>query len=106
MSGPGIPERDWKYLRSIQQDLLNTYCQAANQQVISLLHAEGKSPHECWLDAIECMKQSRRDAEDLFDDWRRSTIGLKVLYLRRKGLLTSEQINRLSSETREWLAQM
>ncbi|MGO9613877.1 MAG: hypothetical protein ACLPX5_12680 [Dissulfurispiraceae bacterium] len=39
-----------------------------------------------------------------FDDWRRSTIRLKVVMLHRHSLLTAENLRHLSDETKSLLA--
>ena len=46
--GKLIPENDWKYIRKIKDDLLNSLCERINKQSVSLLKGYG-SEHEKFI---------------------------------------------------------
>ena len=40
------PERDWKYMRKVQEDLLATLCERVNGQAMDILKSEANSERE------------------------------------------------------------
>jgi hypothetical protein len=98
-----IPEKDWKYLRSIEAELLADLCRRINQSAAEILRSEFGSEHEKYLKLYKHIEASDRIVADCFNDWRRSNLRLKLPLLRRHKLLTAEHISNLSDETRELL---
>ena len=98
-----IPERDWKYLRKIQQEMLSTLCARINRQAMDLLQSQAESEHERYRSLYQHVKDSDRIVADCFDDWRRSNIWLKIPALRREGLLTNEHLSEMSDEIKDLL---
>ena len=45
----GIPERDWKYLRSLKDEMLAELCGRINRESVEVLRREGRSEHEKYL---------------------------------------------------------
>jgi uncharacterized protein YprB with RNaseH-like and TPR domain len=41
-----IPEREWKYLRKIQPEMLSALCAGINRQAMDLLQSHALSEHE------------------------------------------------------------
>jgi len=97
------PERDWKYMRKVQEDLLATLCERVNGQAMDILKSEANSEHEKYGHLYRHVKESDDIVADCFDDWRRSTLLMKLLALQRHGLLTSDHMQHLSGETQERL---
>ncbi len=98
-----IPERDWKYLRRIQPEMLSALCARINRRTKALLEADAKSDHEIYQDVYGHIEASDRTIADCFDDWRRSTIGLKIPLLRREGLLTDDHLADMSDDIKRLL---
>ena len=69
-----IPEKDWKYLRKIQAEMLSALCARINRQAVDLLQSHAESEHEKYRRLYEHVKDSDRVVADCFDDWRRSNI--------------------------------
>ena len=44
-----IPERDWKYLRKIQPEMLSALCARINRQAMELLQSQAESEHKKYL---------------------------------------------------------
>jgi len=97
------PERDWKYMRKVQEDLLATLCERVNGQAMDILKAEANSERERYGRLYRHVEESDDIVADCFDDWRRSTLLMKLVALQRHGLLTSDHIEHLSGETQEIL---
>src|SRR5512137_1900028 len=100
MSGT-LPEKDWKYLRSIEPELLSDLCRKIHQRAAQLLSSEFDSEHKKYLALYKHMEDSDKVVADCFNDWRRSTLWFILPLLRRHGLLKDEQIANLSDVARE-----
>ncbi len=98
-----IPERDWKYLRGIEKELLAVLCARINRKALEMLQAPDGDEHERYLRLYRHYRDSDKIVADCFNDWRRSNIALKLLLIRRHKLLSEEMAAKLSEETRELL---
>ncbi len=94
-----ISERDWKYIRSIQDELLSSLCARINREAQAILLDPQSSDHEKYLELYRHVKESDGIIADCFDDWRRSTILIKIFLLREQGLLSEDHMRNLSQET-------
>jgi hypothetical protein len=102
MSG-SLPEKDWKYLRSIEPELLSDLCRKINQRAEDIIRSESGSEHEKYLALYKHIKASDKIVADCFNDWRPSNLWYIVPLLRRHNVLKDEQIANLSDEARELL---
>ena len=98
-----ISERDWKYMRTIHDDLLATLCERINSQSEVILKQGRNTPHKTYLDLYRHIQDSDDIIARCFNDWRRSTLQMKISALHEYGLLTDAQIQKLSPETQERL---
>ena len=98
-----IPERDWKYLRGIQGQLLEALCARINGEASRIMADHSLNQHEKFLQLYAHVIGQNRVVADCFDDWRRSNIFLKLLLLRKHRLLMGEHISKLSAETQRRL---
>ena len=90
-----IPERDWKYLRSIKRELLEALCKRINDEALRIVTDPSPSQHEKFLRLYNHLMEENEVVAECFDDWRRSNILDKLLALRRRRLLTDEHVSRL-----------
>ena len=97
-------ERDWKYMRSIHDELLHTLCERINRQAAEIVDSEKGDPHERYAKLYEHVLASDNIVAECFDGWSRSDLWLTVLMLRKHGLLTEEHIRNMSESARECLA--
>ncbi len=103
MPGP-IKERDWKYLRGISDAMLHALCTRVNRKAVEIVEAGKKNPHEVYGELYRHIEDSDKIVADCFNDWRRSNIGMKIIFLRRHGLLTDEHVQSLSESAQDWLS--
>ena len=96
-----IPERDWKYLRSCKEDLLNTLCERIGDQATAILNSQDLSPHERYQQLYDHVGESDRIVAACFDGWKRSAIAIRLSALDCHGLLTPEHLDHLSDQTKE-----
>jgi hypothetical protein len=94
-----IPEKDWKYLKSIQPSLLSCLCERINRKSLKILHSKQLSEHEKYLSLYQHLHDSNKLVGDCFDDWRRSTLFFKIAALLHHKLLSEDQLAHLTAET-------
>jgi len=97
--GTAIPEKDWKYLRSVQSELLSSLCERINRKAIEILRSGAMSERDKYRALYQHILDSDEIVAKCFDDWRRSNILLKVVMLHRNSLLPEEHMRHLSDET-------
>ena len=96
-------ERDWKYMRSIHDEILAALCERINSQAEVILKQGRDTPHKVYLDLYRHIQDSDDVIACCFNDWRRSTLQIKLSALHEHGLLTDAQIQKLSPEAQERL---
>lgn len=102
MDGP-FSERDWKYMRSIHDELLHRLCSDINKRAAAIASGTDGNPHQRYLALYRYMQDADAIIGDCFNDWSRSRLGLKILALRRNGLLTDQHVEHLLPGAQEWL---
>ena len=98
-----ISERDWKYMRTIHDDLLAALCGRINTQSEVILKQQRDTPHKTYLELYRHIQDSDDIIACCFNDWRRSNLQMKLSALHEHGLLTETQIQKLSPVTQERL---
>jgi len=93
-----IPERDWKYLRGIQDEMLSDLCYRINRRAVEIVNTSEKTERDKYHQLYKHILDSDQIVGYCFDDWRRSNIGMKLLFLLRHNLLTDERIRGLSEK--------
>ena len=101
-----IPESDWKYMRTVNAELLETLCKRINDEVLRTITGDALSQHERFLRLFERVMDNNEIIAKCFDDWRRSTLLVKLLWLRRERLLTDEHLSHLTEETQSKIKQL
>lgn len=93
-------ERDWKYLSSIKNELLEKCSRQGNDQIRRILADSALSENEKRLKIYQAVRDHDRLIADCFDMWSRSRIFEKVLLMRRYGILEDRYFRLLSEEKR------
>ena len=102
MASP-TPERDWKYMKKVKEELLAALCKQINGQAMDILKSEANSEHKRYVRLYQHVQDSDDIVANCFDDWRRSTLLMKLVALQQHGLLTSDHMQYLSEETQKRL---
>ena len=97
------PERDWKYIRTVHDDLLATLCERINRQSADLLATFVGSEHEKYLALYRHVHDSDEIIGDCFNDLKRSNLVMKLAAMQHHGLLLREHTEHLSPETQQRL---
>jgi len=95
MAAP-TPERDWKYMKRVKPDLLSALCQQINAKTSVILADGASSAHERYLKVYRHIQGADDVVAECFNDWRRSTLMMRLFSLRKHGLLTDEYLEGLS----------
>jgi hypothetical protein len=101
-----IREADWKVFREVHGAALERFFERAVREMERNMAAgEGKGNwRERFWEVLEPAQKRRKEAAELFDDFRRSTALIFLARLRREGLVTDEEMGRFSEETRKYVA--
>lgn len=97
-------ERDWRYLRSIFEEMVEELSRRLNDEVRATLARSDLSENEKRRAVYDLVQKNDRTVADCFDDWRRSRLFERCLALRKHGLLTSERLEGLTPEFRQMIA--
>ncbi len=98
-----ISETDWKYLRNIKNELIASLCRRINEKTVKILSSKGTTDHEKYLKAYRHINDSDDIVAECFNDWRRSTICVRLMSIHRHKLLTEKHLGSLSEKTREFI---
>lgn len=101
-----MTEADWKSLRGIKAELLDTLCQRINTEIQKILADSALSEHGRYMKAFKHILESDKVVAACFDDWRRSKLLLRCLSLMKHDLLGAQHIDHLSEPARAHLLQL
>ena len=96
-------ESDWKYVRTIHDDLLASLCERINGQSGAILEKEDGSQHKKYLKLCRHIQDSDQIIGRCFNDLRRSTLLMKLAAQQEHGILTEKHLKRFSAETQQRL---
>ena len=98
-----IQESDWKYLRNLKKTLLDRLCHRILDDIQAECAAVKREPdaHRQYLEVYHLVEKSDRIVADCFDDWSRSKIFFKVLFLIEHRVITEAEVEQLSDQTKE-----
>ena len=94
-----FPERDWKYLRSIHDEMLEELSRRTNDEIRRVLASADLSEDEKRRSIYDIVARGDRIVAACFNDWRRSTIVVRCWALQKHGLLKPEHIEKLDPQT-------
>jgi hypothetical protein len=94
-----IAEIDWKVLRRLHPLALERFSERVLAEIEGVMHP-GQSAHQRYLDIFEIVQQRGREMSRIFDDPKRSCALMMLAQIHVKGLLTEEEFQSLSPETR------
>ena len=98
----GFSEREWKILRRLKPLALErlTWRILEGAQEIIASAEEGQS-YDAYLKLYRYIQEQDAIVADCFDDWRRANAIFFLLHWRRQGLITDEEFQAFTPETRD-----
>lgn len=103
MTPYSFPERDWKVYRDLNKVFLNRFCQRILDELVQISQDSGSTPHERYLKVHQHIQKKDRLIAQNFDHVARSSGLDNLCGMRRLGLITEEEFERLTPETRSWI---
>jgi len=100
-----FPEKDWKQLRSIQQEKLAFVCGQILDETGRIANEREGGEHQAFLNLWEVINEGNAQIAELFDDVRRSTALQLLIAWRKHGLLDEEEMGLFSEETQAAMQQ-
>lgn len=98
-----IPERDWKKLRAMQDRGLDATCARIFEKVQQIIdNREGRN-YAAYLGLFKLIEDEDKQIGLMFNNMRRSTAIWELLAWKANGLLTQEDLQEFSDETRRVL---
>jgi hypothetical protein len=94
-----IAEIDWRLLRLLHPLALERFSERVLAEIEGVMHP-GQSAQQRYLDVFEIVQQRGREMARIFDDQKRSRALMMLAQIHVKGLLTEEEFQSLSPETR------
>lgn len=95
-----IAESDWKLLRRLKETALERFCQRVIDRLGGISADQGKSFHARYLEIFRIIQDEDRQLALAFDDMRRSTAVMRLIAMRAENLITDDEFQQFSEETR------
>ena len=95
-----IPEKDWKKLRSIENEAINAACDSIFNKITTIIESRGTDNHKAYLRLWKVIKKEDEQISLMFDDLKRSSAIFKLAIWRKNGILSDKDFNELTEETR------
>jgi hypothetical protein len=96
-----IKESDWKVFRELHGIALERFCRRVIEELQSATDSCSGGYHDCYLRITDLVRRRDKRLARIFDDLRRSNAFFVLANIKRAGLLTDDELMRLSAETRE-----
>ncbi len=96
-----FPERDWKHLRALHPVALDRYCTRILQESGAVIADSPASPHERYLRLYRLLRERNSTMATAFDDLRRSNATRHLASLVALDLLTPDELNDFTPQTRD-----
>ncbi len=97
-------EADWKHMRAICDDLRERLCGLINAKAKAIIEEQGTSEYKKYLALYHYIQEADGRVARCFDDWRRSTILVRMIAINREKLFTPEEFAGLTESVRGTIA--
>jgi hypothetical protein len=96
-----IPERDWKKMRSMKDELLNMACDRILEKVQKVIDARGNESHKSYLELWQVLRTEDDQVSPMFDEFKRNTAIFKLSVWHRNSIIGDEKLSHSGEETKE-----
>jgi hypothetical protein len=98
-----FPEADWKTLRGMSNVLLKRASSRALDRVEKIIEQQEEDPHKTYIKLWRVLEDEDRKIARVFNDMKRSNALMKLLDMVSYGLLTTDELDKYTKETKERL---
>lgn len=95
-----IPESDWRRFKEVRAKLLERYCCRVLGEVAAASEGSEDSAHARYLKIYQLIQKRDKEMANAFNDFRRSTAVMQLGIMRRMKLVTDQELNLFSEQTR------
>jgi hypothetical protein len=99
-----IPESDWKIFKQVHPIALDRFAKRVLDEVAALLKDNSKSSPALYLAVYKLIERRDKEMADIFDDYRRSTAFWQIAKMHYRQLITDQEFQQFSPETRNAVA--
>jgi hypothetical protein len=96
-----IQESDWKVFRRLREPALERYCERVLKDVHRLVHKNGATYHERYLELWKLLRDRDKTIVTVFDAPRRSQAFIQLANIDAEDLLTEDELNQFSDELQD-----
>lgn len=100
---PNVSEADWKVFRELREHALERLCERILSRLTRACEDRARSAHERYVEVHSLLEEYDRLVASAFDNPRRSMMHAHLLAIDELGLLESEDLARMTPETRAWI---
>ncbi len=99
-----FPEPDWKKLRALRPKVMDRWYVQQLKELETLMDKKSRLDTEkTWHQILKLTYNAKGEFRTCFQEWRRSTASLTLLTWVNRGLLTKEELEDFSQETKDKL---
>lgn len=96
-----IKESDWKYLRSIKDQVLNRHCDGILEVIDLILQNRKSEEHKSYIQIYNLINRKDDEIAITHNDLKRSNAIEKICHMRRHFAMTDEEFSKFSDETKD-----
>lgn len=101
-----VPEKDWKLFRKLQVELTATACDLIFKKVENITNDRAGKEHQSYLDLYRLIEKEDAKIAEMFNNPTRNNILLKIVALKKHGVLSDEQLQLFSEETQDFVSRL
>jgi hypothetical protein len=101
-----LPERDWKLFKELHPKASERYCSRALTAISALMADTAKDSIDRFFELTKLVEVQEKEWNVVFSDWRRSAAARQLGAMYCRELLASEEFDRLSPDTRDYILRM
>jgi hypothetical protein len=95
-----IPESDWREFKRVHAELLERFCARILEEVAAAAKSTQGTAQERYARVSKLIDERDDELVNAFGDFRRSTAEMQLFIMRRMGLLTDDDLDGFSEQTR------
>ncbi len=101
-----VPEKDWKLFRKLQVELTAKACDLVFKKVENITNDRIGKEHQSYLDLYRLIEVEDNKIAEMFNNPTRNNVLLKIVSLKKHGILSDEQLQVFSEETQEFVSRI
>lgn len=101
-----VSEKDWKLFRKLQVELTSKACDLVFKKVENITNNRGGKEHQSYLDLYRLIGEEDAKIAEMFNNPTRNNVLMKIVFLKKYGILSDDQLHFFSEETQEFVSSL